>query len=154
MLNKVFINIYISTLIIINEKYKKMSKILPEFRYSKEHEWIKRDEKKDQNVIIGITDHAQDALGDIVHIDLPPVGTEFDVQDEMGVIESAKSASEFYAPISGKVIEVNDCLDKHPEYINESPYDKGWILKIKLNDPDELDDLLSADGYENFLDEL
>ncbi len=131
-----------------------MTKILEDIRYSKEHEWIKRDEKDDDTVIIGITDYAQNALGDIVHVDLPTVGTDIELEDEIGVLESAKSASELYAPISGKIIALNDNLDIHPEFINDSPYDEGWIIKVKMNDPDELDELLSSDGYSHFLEEI
>ena len=130
-----------------------MSEILEGYRYSKEHEWIKRDDNDDQVVIIGITDHAQEALGDIVHIELPAVGDSFEIADELGVIESAKSASELYAPVSGRIVAVNDSLDIEPDLANNSPYGDGWIVKIKLNDPDELDELLSDDGYKHFLEE-
>lgn len=127
---------------------------IPEgYRFSKDHEWIKRDEDSDNVVIIGITDFAQSSLGDIVHVDLPETGEDFEEGDELGVIESAKSASEIYAPLSGKVIALNDGLDEHPEYINESPYDKGWIVKIEMSDPDELDNLLSPEGYKSFLED-
>lgn len=128
--------------------------IVPEgFRYTKDHEWIKRDDDKDNVVIIGITDHAQQALGDVVHVDLPSVGDNVVAEDELGVIESAKSASEIYVPLNGKVVKVNEDLDTHPEYINESPYDQGWIVKIEISDPDELDNLLSTEGYKSYLDE-
>jgi glycine cleavage system H protein len=131
-----------------------MSNNIPEnFRYSKEHEWVIRDEKNDNVVIIGITDHAQEALGDIVHVELCSQGTHIAVNDELGVVESAKSASELYAPVSGKVVGLNCALDQHPEKVNESPYDEGWVAKIRMEDPDELDSLLSADGYQKFLDE-
>ncbi len=127
---------------------------IPEgLRYTKEHEWIRRDEKNDNNVIIGITDHAQKALGDIVHTELPDVGTKFEIDDEMGVVESAKSASEIYAPLTGTIVEVNTNLDLHPEKVNEAPYAEGWMIKLEMEDPDELDNLLSPDGYSHFLDE-
>ena len=122
-------------------------------RYTKDHEWVDRDENDDHVAVFGITDHAQAALGDIVHIELPSVGDEYDVGDEIGIIESAKSASEIYAPLKGKVIKVNHELDSHPEMVNESPYENGWIVKIRISDADELDSLLSSDGYQHFLDE-
>ena len=127
--------------------------IFDNYRYTKNHEWIKRDEQDDQIVIIGITDYAQHELGDIVHIEIPGVGDNFSEEDELGVIESAKAASEFYAPLSGRVVEVNCTLDSHPEKVNNSPYEDGWIVKMQMDNPDDLDDLLSADGYRNYLEE-
>jgi len=129
------------------------SKILDGYRYTKDHEWLIRDESNDNIVKIGITDHAQSALGDIVHIELPSEGESFEAGDEVAVVESAKSASEIYAPVTGTIIEVNDCLDSHPERINESPYEEGWLMKIEMSDPDQLDDILSPDGYKHFLEE-
>lgn len=127
---------------------------IPEdYRYTKDHEWVKRDEKDHDIVTIGITDFAQHALGDIVHVEIPGVGEKYDVGDELGVIESAKSASEIYAPLAGKIIEVNCLLDKHPEQINNSAYDEGWVVKLRMDDPDDLDHLLSPDGYQHYLDE-
>jgi glycine cleavage system H protein len=130
-----------------------MTEIIKEYRYTKDHEWVKRDEKDDHIVYIGITDYAQEALGDIVHVDIPDVGEEFMPEDELGAIESAKSASEIYAPLEGKIVEVNDELDSHPEIINKSPYDEGWIVKMSIEDPDQLDELLSSDGYEHYLEQ-
>jgi glycine cleavage system H protein len=128
--------------------------IVPEgYRYTKDHEWVKRDDNLDNVVIIGITDHAQQALGDVVHVEFPSVGDEVAIDDELGVVESAKSASEIYVPINGKIVKVNEDLDTHPEYINESPYDKGWIVKIEISDPDDLDLLLSTEGYKSFLED-
>ncbi|MFZ8864413.1 MAG: glycine cleavage system protein GcvH [Rickettsiales bacterium] len=129
------------------------TKIVENFRYTKEHEWLSREESNDNIVKIGITDFAQNSLGDIVHIDLPSEGDSFEVGDEIAVVESAKSASEIYCPVSGTIIEVNDCLDSHPERVNESPYEEGWLVRLEMDDPDQLDDLLSADGYSHFLDE-
>jgi len=129
------------------------SNIPEDLRYTKEHEWVKRDDADHDVVIIGITDHAQNALGDIVHVEIPGVGEEYEAGDEIGVIESAKSASEVYAPLSGKVIEVNCSLDLHPEKVNEATYEDGWIVKLRMQDPDDLDHLLSSDGYRHFLEE-
>ena len=125
-----------------------------DLRYTKDHEWIKRDENDHDLVIIGITDYAQQTLGDIVHVEIPGVGDQVEEGNELGVIESAKSASEVYIPISGKIIEVNCSLDKHPEKINESTYEDGWIIKLKMDDPDDLDKLLSSEGYKHYLDEI
>jgi glycine cleavage system H protein len=127
---------------------------IPEnYRFTKDHEWIVRDSKNDNIAIVGISDHAQAALGDIVHVELPDEGQSFEVGDEVAVVESAKSASEVYTPVSGSIIEVNDSLDSAPELVNEDPYGEGWLFKIELDDPDQLDDLLSSDGYISFLDE-
>lgn len=127
--------------------------ILENYRYTKDHEWVFREENNDNIVKVGITDHAQHALGDIVHIDLPDVGDSFEVGDEIAVVESAKSASEIYCPLTGTVVEVNDCLDSHPERANESPYKEGWLFRVEMDNPDELDKLLSADGYNHFVEE-
>lgn len=129
------------------------SKVPENYRYTKDHEWVQRDENDHDVVIIGITDYAQNALGDIVHVEIPGVGERYEAGDELGVIESAKSASEVYAPLAGKIIEVNCSLDRHPEKVNESVYEEGWIVKMRMDDPDELDHLLSQDGYEHYLDE-
>ncbi len=123
------------------------------YRFTKDHEWVIRDAQNDNIVIIGISDHAQSSMGDIVHVELPDEGEKFEVGDEVAVVESAKSASEVYAPVTGNIIEVNDHLDSHPEAINEDPYNEGWLFKIELDDPDQLDDLLSSDGYNSYLED-
>ena len=127
------------------------NKIPENLRNTKEHEWVRRE--SDEVVVVGITDYAQHSLGDLVYVDLPDEGAEVEAGDEMLTIESAKSASEVYAPVSGRVIEVNDALDSHPENVNSSPYEDGWIAKIEMSDPDELDNILSSDGYQHFLEE-
>jgi glycine cleavage system H protein len=125
---------------------------IPEdLRYTKEHEWVMRE--SDEIVVVGITDYAQQSLGDLVYVELPDEGTEVNIGDEMVVVESAKSASEVYAPISGRIVESNDDVDSSPEFVNNSPYEDGWLVKIEMSDPDELDNLLSADGYKHFLEE-
>ena len=123
-----------------------MSEIPSELKYTKSHEWV-RDED-DGSVTIGITDHAQELLGDLVFVELPEVGTEMSVDDAACVVESVKAASDVYMPVSGEVIEVNDLLADAPETINDSPYDDGWLIKVKLSNPDELEDLMDADSYD------
>ncbi|MBT4989940.1 MAG: glycine cleavage system protein GcvH [Rickettsiales bacterium] len=124
------------------------------YKYTKNHEWVHQDEHSENNIyIVGITHHAQEALGDIVHVELPSIGSEFKVGDEIAVVESAKSASEVYAPISGIVTAVNDQLDSNPEHINDSPYGEGWMVKMQIDDPDQISDILGADGYTNYLEE-
>ena len=115
-----------------------------ELKYSKEHEWVKVD---GDVVTIGITDFAQSELGDIVFVELPEEGDELTSGDSFGSVESVKTVSELYAPLSGKVVEVNDELEDSPEYVNESSYDKAWMVKVELTDKSQLDDLLDADAY-------
>jgi len=123
-----------------------MSEIPSELKYTKSHEWV-RDEN-DGSVSIGITDHAQELLGDLVFVELPEVGSEMSAEDAVCVVESVKAASDVYMPVSGEVIEINDALADTPETINDSPYDDGWLIRVKLSNPDELDELMDADAYE------
>ncbi|WP_138418503.1 glycine cleavage system protein GcvH [Aquibacillus sediminis] len=124
---------------------------LPEdLRYSEEHEWVKVEGDK---VRIGITDHAQDELGDIVFVELPEVGDELAVDDPFGSVESVKTVSELYAPISGKVVEVNEELDDSPEYVNESPYEKAWMVVVEPSDSSQIDKLMTAANYQAMLEE-
>ncbi|WP_176447769.1 glycine cleavage system protein GcvH [Lentibacillus sp. CBA3610] len=113
--------------------------------YTKEHEWVK---KEDGKVRIGITDFAQDELGDIVFVELPEVGDELEADEPFGSVESVKTVSELYAPISGKVVEINEELEDSPEFVNESPYDKAWMVVVEPADPSDVDELLSAEQYE------
>lgn len=122
-----------------------MSDIPSDLQYVASHEWI-RDEG-DGVVTIGVTDHAQDLLGDVVFVELPDVGTEFANGDDIGVVESVKAASDIYAPLSGEVIAVNEELQDTPELVNSDPYSDGWFIKIRLSAPEELGELLDADGY-------
>ena len=115
-----------------------------DLNYTKEHEWVKI---KEDIAIVGITDHAQAELTDIVFVELPEAGKEFKKGDELCVIESVKSVSEIYAPVSGKVVKVNDKLDDSPEVINESPYDDGWLVELEIKDKSEVSDLLDAKAY-------
>lgn len=117
-------------------------------KYSKEHEWVKVDGKI---ATIGITYHAQDSLGDVVYVEMPPLGRELPAMQEFGVVESVKSVSSLYCPVSGKVVERNENLDKHPELVNSSPYDQGWIIKVEMSNPAELGSLLSSADYQKLL---
>lgn len=121
-----------------------------ELRYSKEHEWVKEEGGK---VRIGITDFAQSELGDIVFVELPEVGDEVTVDDSFGSVESVKTVSELYSPVSGKVVEVNEDLNDNPEFVNESPYEKAWMIVVELSDSSELDNLMTAEQYEEVIKE-
>lgn len=116
-----------------------------ELRYSADHEWVRVGEGR--RVRVGITDYAQDALGDVVFIDLPPVGTKVAPGAVFGEVESTKSVSELFAPLSGTVVAINDELEVAPGRVNEDPYGDGWICEIELSDPAELDDLIDAASY-------
>jgi glycine cleavage system H protein len=121
-----------------------VDEVREDLKYTKLHEWIKI---KDDIAVIGITDHAQAELTDIVFVELPGIGKEVKKDDELCVIESVKSVSEIYAPVSGKIVKVNNKLDDSPEIINGSPYDDGWLVELKISDKSEINDLLDADGY-------
>ncbi|AEH46575.1 glycine cleavage system protein GcvH [Parageobacillus thermoglucosidasius] len=121
-----------------------------ELRYSEEHEWVRVEGDK---VRIGITDFAQSELGDIVFVELPEVGTEITANEPFGSVESVKTVSELYAPISGKVVEVNEALNDNPEYVNESPYEKAWMIVVEPSDISEIDNLLTAEQYEAMVKE-
>ncbi len=122
-----------------------MSSIPANLRYASSHEWVL--DNGDGTVTVGISDHAQEALGDVVFVELPDVGRTLAPQEEFGVIESVKAASDLYAPVAGEVIAVNEALEDAPEAVNEAPYEGGWIMKLRLDDSAQLDDLLDADGY-------
>lgn len=122
-----------------------MSDIPNELRYVDTHEWARLED--DGTVTVGITDHAQSALGDIVFVELPDVETDGIAGEEAGVVESVKAASDVYYPISGTVIAVNSALVDSPEVVNKDPYGEGWFYKLKPSDPADLDDLLDAEGY-------
>jgi glycine cleavage system H protein len=125
-----------------------MSTNIPEeLRYSASHEWAR--DNKNGTITIGITDHAQELLGDVVYVELPEDGTTYEPKDPAGVIESVKAASDFYSPISGEVIEVNEMLDGEPELINTEPYGDGWVMTLKVESNDDFDALMDANGYVN-----
>ncbi|GAE92854.1 glycine cleavage system H protein [Gracilibacillus boraciitolerans JCM 21714] len=121
------------------------------YLYSKEHEWIKQEEGK---VRIGITEHAQSELGDIVFIELPEVGEEIKMDEPFGSAESVKTVSELYAPLSGKVVEVNTELENSPELVNESPYEKAWMIIVEPTNEAELKELLTDDDYDHMINEI
>lgn len=122
-----------------------MSKIPSELRYVSSHEWIRMEE--DGTVTVGITDHAQASLGDVVFVELPEVGSEVSVNDEAGVVESVKAASDLYAPLSGAVVAINNTLEEAPELVNSEPYGEGWFFRLKPADEGELSELLDAEAY-------
>ena len=115
-------------------------------KYAASHEWV-RDEG-DGTVTVGISDHAQESLGDVVYVELPEIGSSVSAGEDAGVVESVKAASDIYAPVSGEVVAINDVLEDAPETINGSPYDDGWFFKVKMSDPSELETLLDAASYE------
>lgn len=116
-----------------------------DLRYSREHEWVKVE---DGEAVVGITDHAQEQLGDVVYVELPGVGQQVQQFKTLGVIESVKAASDLYAPLSGEVVAVNTELTKAPEKVNEDPYGSGWMIRVRMKDPAELNNLLDAAEYE------
>lgn len=129
-----------------------MSELPGDLRYTSEHEWLRPEE--DGSVTIGITDHAQSALGDLVYVELPEVGHELDAGGEMAVVESVKAASDVYAPVSGLVLEVNDALADDPEKINADPYGEGWIVRMQPTDGIDAGDTMDPDAYQALLDAL
>ena len=119
-----------------------------DLKYTKEHEWV----RVEGNIgVVGITDHAQDALGDITFIENPKIGTTFSQGDQTGTVESVKAVSEIFSPVSGEIIEVNKVLENSPELVNKDPYAGGWLFKVKLKDKSELDKLLTYDQYQKLL---
>ena len=123
--------------------------IPPDLRYTKEHEWVRVD---DGIGTVGITDYAQDQLGDVVYVDLPSPGKQLSQLAVFGEIESVKAVSELYAPVSGEVVESNGALADKPELINDSPYGEGWLMKLRLGDESEVEKLLTADQYSDFIE--
>ncbi len=121
-----------------------------ELSYSKEHEWVRME--SDDVAVVGITDFAQDSLGDVVFVELPEVESEVGQFDKMGEIESVKAVSDLYSPVSGSVLERNEALVDSPELVNDSPYEDGWMLRVAVDDDSELGNLMSASEYEAFLE--
>lgn len=129
-----------------------MAQYPTDLKYTKEHEWAK--EEGNGLVRVGVTEYAVEQLGDVTLIDLPTVGSEVGAHDHFGDIESVKTVSELYAPVSGEVVEVNEELDDQPELVNDSPYDKGWMIVIRMSSADELGELMDAQAYETYLGSL
>ncbi len=121
-----------------------------DLKYTKEHEWVKVEKNQ---AIIGITDYAQDSLGEVVYVELPQEGNQVTKSEPFGVVESVKAVSDLYAPVSGGITEVNDAIIDTPEAINEDPYGDAWLIKVELSNKDEIDELLSADEYVKFIEE-
>jgi len=122
-----------------------------DLRYTEEHEWVRVD--ADGVAVVGITQHAQDSLGDIVYVDLPGEGDEFEKNDVFGSVESVKAVSDLYMPLAGEIVELNEALDDEPELVNAEPYEGGWLVKVKLANPEDIEHLLDADAYEALLSE-
>ena len=118
-------------------------------KYTKEHEWVRVEGNR---AIIGITDFAQDSLGDIVFVEVPGVGESVEAEETFGVVESVKTASDLYSPISGQVVEVNEELADSPETVNQDPYGKGWMMVVEMSDPSQLEELLSAEQYQELIE--
>ncbi len=127
-----------------------MPEIPEDCLYTREHEWIRIE---DSTGVVGITDYAQESLGDVVYVELPNVGDRFDAGEVFGNVESVKAVSELYMPMAGEVIEVNEGLSESPELINQDPYGEGWMIKVALADPEETSDLLSPAEYADFIEE-
>ena len=128
-----------------------MNEIPGDLKFKKSHEWVRVE--ADGSVTIGISDHAQNLLGDIVFVELPEIGTQMSAEDEVAIVESVKAASDVYSPISGEIIEVNEVLLDNPEIINESPYHEGWFYKLQPSDSEEIDELLSPEQYGDICEE-
>ena len=123
-------------------------KVPEELRYRETHEWVRVE---DGVAVVGITDYAQEELGDVVYVELPEIGRKVAAGEAVAVIESVKTASDIYAPVSGEIVAVNEALAEHPEKVNEDPYGEGWLFKIKPKDPAELEALLDAEAYKKLL---
>jgi glycine cleavage system H protein len=128
-----------------------MSEVPADLRYTRSHEWVK--DNGDGTVTVGITDHAQDALGDIVFVETPDVGRQVAAEEACAVVESVKAASDIYAPVAGEVVDANQVLGDTPDAINQSPYEDGWIFTLRLKDPADLSELMDAEAYQSVVDE-
>jgi glycine cleavage system H protein len=124
-----------------------MANVPDNLHYSKDHEWVRVENGV---AIIGITDHAQEQLGDVVYVELPKVGDSFSANESFGSVESVKAVSEIFTPVSGEIAEVNESLSDEPEKVNKDPYSDGWMIKVKMGSPGEVDSLLTAAEYEDF----
>ena len=120
-----------------------------DYKYSKDHEWIRID---DDVCVVGITDYAQDELGEVVFVEMPEPGQTFDAHDEIGSIESVKAVAEVYSPGTGEIVEVNEALEDAPEMVNKDPHGEGWMIKIRYSSAEELGELMDVEAYQQFLD--
>lgn len=124
-----------------------MAQIPDDLHYSKDHEWV----RVEGNVaVVGITDYAQDSLGDVVYVELPKVGDEFAANESFGSVESVKAVSEVFSPVSGEIVGINEALNDEPEKVNQDPYVQGWMIRVQMSNPGEVDSLLTAAEYEDF----
>jgi glycine cleavage system H protein len=126
-------------------------KFEPGYKYHEEHEWVRVE---GEEAVIGISDYAQDQLSDIVYVELPEVGDSIERGDVFAVVESVKAASDVYMPVSGEILEINEELEDSPELVNSDPYGEAWFVRVAMADPDELDELMDADAYKAFVEEL
>ncbi len=131
-----------------------MSTVPADRKYTKEHEWALQDPVESDVLVIGISDYAQAQLGDVVMVELPEIGDEVEKDDVFGAVESPKSVSDLFSPVSGEVVAVNEDLLDQPERVNTSPYEDGWIVRLRMTDPSELGELLDSAGYVSFCDDL
>jgi glycine cleavage system H protein len=122
--------------------------LIPDAKYAESHEWVRWD---GEEIVCGITDHAQESLSDIVYVELPDVGDEMDMGDIFGVVESVKAASDLYMPMGGQITAVNEALDDSPEIVNQEPFAAGWLIRFRPTEPDQYDALLEADAYEAYV---
>ena len=129
-----------------------MSELPDNLHYTEEHEYVRPDEDAGV-VVVGITDYAQGELGDVVYVDLPEVGAKFNPMDEFGTIEAVKAVSQLFCPIAGEVVEINDALEADPALVNRDPYGEGWMIKLRLRNPDDLEQLLTAADYAQHIGE-
>lgn len=129
-----------------------MSEVPEGLRYTEEHEWVRETEAEGE-ILVGITDYAQSELGDVVFVELPESGDGFERMDVFGTIEAVKAVSELYCPVAGEVVEVNGALDEDPALVNSDPYGEGWMIRVRIRDPSQMDDLLSAAGYRSHIEE-
>lgn len=127
-----------------------MSHIEPNYKYTDSHEWVLLE---GNTATIGITDHAQELLGDLVYVELPEVGIDIAAGDEAGVVESVKAASDVYSPVTGKIIEINESLEGNPELVNANPYTEGWLYRVEISDAAEVEAMMSAEAYEGSIEE-
>ncbi|CAL1402410.1 unnamed protein product [Linum trigynum] len=139
-----------ASLLRISVPYRGFASVIKDLKYAESHEWVKVD---GNSATVGITDHAQDHLGDVVYVELPELGTEVTQGNSFGAVESVKATSDINSPVSGKVVEVNEELNGSPALVNTSPYKEGWIIKVELKDAGELNNLKDADAYSKFCDE-
>jgi glycine cleavage system H protein len=128
-----------------------MSRMPSDLSYAESHEWLRLE--GDGTAFVGVTDHAQDALGDVVYVELPEIGARIDAGAEVAVVESVKAASDIYSPVTGEILLINDALEDQPDLVNSSPYADGWLFSVRLDNPEEVDAMLDADAYQAVIDE-